>query len=613
MRFYLSQWRYVMTRIFALFACTIFAACALLAADTDESMLRSQDIGNPLPGKTVGVGFDGFDVTAGGKDIWYRNDSFRFIYCKLEGEFDVRVRVQNFVATHEWAKAGLMARVSLQPNSAQISVILSYASGTQVMQRSETNEEVRGRQSGKAVDGVVLRLVRKGSALTGYRSTDAEGKQFEKISDALALNDGPLYVGLCLCSHNEKELCSVEFREFNLVFDSAQPVAAGENSGARVPAGVSAALPPREDPAPEIAPVSPVSRPAQRASAGDAQTAQALAVAGAKMADMGKVEQARDMFFKSLANDPNCAEALYELGLLFEKDNNRVMAGEFLSRAQSEFNLLDASTPGIAAKVKDTERRVLALNPAAAQLRRAMEDYAGDLATITQRVNDTMTLEEAGDRVKSLQLERYVTPEKLPKTANVLAQNSSGASKRSGPALPPDVERALKNGGWQTVTGTWKKLAENVYEVTDGKLESAFSDGVMQVLVHNKPDMKGTVRVYVRADQRSSVSSSGGGFTSFSSSSTRNGYGVVVENGSASPLIPYSMLSGRFVPYEDRAQKLDSPVKNMIQVQVMGNALEYSMNGRRIHKSNYNISNEGPFSLRIEGTQIIEMPQVKGK
>ena len=69
----------------------------------------------------------------------------------------------------------------------------------------------------------------------------------------------------------------------------------------------------------------------------DKDLAAALASGAAKLASESKNEKAKEMCFKALANDEDCAEALFELGKLYEKEGQSIAAADFLVRASREF------------------------------------------------------------------------------------------------------------------------------------------------------------------------------------------------------------------------------------------------------------------------------------
>jgi hypothetical protein len=75
------------------------------------------DIGTPpIAGSFSGAG-NGFDMTSGGTNIAGASDQFSFNYQLLATDFDVKVRVASLGLSDTWAKAGLMARETLNANS----------------------------------------------------------------------------------------------------------------------------------------------------------------------------------------------------------------------------------------------------------------------------------------------------------------------------------------------------------------------------------------------------------------------------------------------------------------------------------------------------------------
>jgi hypothetical protein len=230
----------------------------------------------------------------------------------------------------------------------------------------------------------------------------------------------------------------------------------------------------------------------------------------------------------------------------------------------------------------DAERRVTTLHPYAGRLTDALTDYSLALGMVIKRVPDSMTQEEAADRVNTLQLADYVLPEKLPKIDKVAAAAPKETVKRVVDEdgfirtvkkdvvtnIPPDVERTLKTNGWTAITGTWKKKSEGVYEVTDGKVETPKTNGAVQVIVQKGGT--GKVRVMVRDNQRDTR------YTYSSSSYSSSGYGFLVEGAVAkmySAIGTYYFSSGGiYKPYFERDIATPLP-KNKILIQINGGKL----------------------------------------
>ncbi len=82
------------------------------------------DVGSPeLDGSATPVG-DGWDVIAGGADIWESSDQFHFVFREISGDFDIRVRIESFTPAHLYSKAGLMIRESQDAASAHVMLVV---------------------------------------------------------------------------------------------------------------------------------------------------------------------------------------------------------------------------------------------------------------------------------------------------------------------------------------------------------------------------------------------------------------------------------------------------------------------------------------------------------
>src|SRR4026209_2100983 len=62
----------------------------------------------------------GWDIIAGGADIWEKSDQFHFVCKQVSGDFDIAVRVESFTPAHLYSKARLMIRETLNADSAHL-------------------------------------------------------------------------------------------------------------------------------------------------------------------------------------------------------------------------------------------------------------------------------------------------------------------------------------------------------------------------------------------------------------------------------------------------------------------------------------------------------------
>jgi hypothetical protein len=192
--------------------------------------------------------------------------------------------------------------------------------------------------------------------------------------------------------------------------------------------------------------------------------------------------------------------------------------------------------------------------------------------------------------------------------------------------VPEDVAAELKKGGWATITGIWKKKAPNVYEVSDGTLESPFMTGAMQVIVYTggKGSVKATVRDTKPDDdgqvyklKRPDPNNQGQGNTS--SYTVASGYGVSVEGDKYKVFGPFSInpwvdsKTPLFRPYVERESKLPpGAVKNQFLITI-DKQMSIMVNGEKKKTTSVKLTEEGTFLVKISGTMIIEAPVAKGQ
>ena len=210
------------------------------------SGLRTTDVGMvAVPGATAykkGV----YVLTTSGLDIWGAHDSFRFVYARKAGDFDVRARVAALAKSDNWAKAGLMVRSSMDPGSVNATVVVSAERGILFSHRPQP--DARTKQAGKGFGrcpNAWVRLTRKGQTIRVYCATDGEGTQFEEIGQPVSIPAGrPVYVGLCASSHRAEARTVAEFQNVEglLPSDPAGPEpkiqnpkpTAGQSSGTKI-------------------------------------------------------------------------------------------------------------------------------------------------------------------------------------------------------------------------------------------------------------------------------------------------------------------------------------------------------------------------------------------
>jgi hypothetical protein len=188
------------------------------------------DVGSPqLAGSARWVD-SGWDIVAGGIDIWEKSDQFHFVYKQMGSDFDVRVRVESFSPAHLYSKAGLMIRETLNSDSPHLMFLVFADNAPRNNNLGGYEMQFRSLVGGdcQAVYPAVrppappefpiafphswLRVERRGDRFSAFASTD--GKKWTSYAVqplALARN---VYVGPALTSHNAEAPAKAGFRDY---------------------------------------------------------------------------------------------------------------------------------------------------------------------------------------------------------------------------------------------------------------------------------------------------------------------------------------------------------------------------------------------------------------
>jgi hypothetical protein len=188
---------------------------------------KHTDVGNPAIAGTVTVSDGGFDITAGGADVWGVKDEFNFVYIEKTGDFDFAGRIESLTATHQYTKAGLMAREDLTPGSRHI--LFQIFPNNIPRNKNNGGFEYQYRQTAggemKAIypvrfDGTPdfpvtfpntwIRLKRVGSKFTGYTGTD--GRTWKEYATFTLDLPEKVYLGAAVTSHKTTEITTAKFR-----------------------------------------------------------------------------------------------------------------------------------------------------------------------------------------------------------------------------------------------------------------------------------------------------------------------------------------------------------------------------------------------------------------
>jgi len=165
-----------------------------------------------------------YTIEAAGWDIEDTADGFHYAYKELGEtyEWEIIAKVVSIEDTGPWAKAGVMFRDSLDPNSRNAAVVMTPNNGVSFQYRTDP----AGDTEDAPLAGVTLphwvRLTRTGAPrkITADHANDVDGKPdlWTEIGPGdwdMAL-DTPL-IGLCVSSFNTRELCTAVFSDVTML------------------------------------------------------------------------------------------------------------------------------------------------------------------------------------------------------------------------------------------------------------------------------------------------------------------------------------------------------------------------------------------------------------
>ena len=158
-----------------------------------------------------------YTMTASGADIWAVNgveaDEFHFAYKMLTGAGSIVAKVNSVVNTNGWAKAGVMIRDTLDPDSAHAFACVTPVNGVAFQYRPGTGATSESANQTGITAPYWVKLERSiaGSFTVSH---SANGSSWQPVTGAMPQNipmSANVYVGLALTSHDTALTCQAVF------------------------------------------------------------------------------------------------------------------------------------------------------------------------------------------------------------------------------------------------------------------------------------------------------------------------------------------------------------------------------------------------------------------
>ena len=180
-------------------------------------------------GETPKAGSAAFDsakgeyrITGGGANVWAAKDAFQFVWRRATGDITLTADVHFAGAgAVPHRKAMLMIRQTLDPGSAYADIALHGSGLTSLQYRPKADAATIGVPS-KIEAPVRIRIERRGDQVTAYAGNP--GQELASIGSATVTFQGPVFVGLGVCSHDANILETALFANVDLA--AAAPPAA---------------------------------------------------------------------------------------------------------------------------------------------------------------------------------------------------------------------------------------------------------------------------------------------------------------------------------------------------------------------------------------------------
>jgi hypothetical protein len=200
-----------------------------------KMVMTGSNIFAPTEGRDIGTSVTGsnsyaggvYTIVADGADIWEYYDEFRYVYMPVTGDFEFGSRVLSLENTNGWAKAGVMVRETIDPESRHAFMCVTPEDGEGRFAFSCRRVTADDSTSLHSIQGQVsypmntwVKIKRQGNTFTGMVSQD--GRVWVDFpgpyaTDSLAPNPvminmpQTVYIGLVVTSHSNGQLCMAEF------------------------------------------------------------------------------------------------------------------------------------------------------------------------------------------------------------------------------------------------------------------------------------------------------------------------------------------------------------------------------------------------------------------
>ncbi len=175
----------------------------------------SGDVGNPKLKGTAAFTNGEYRIAGSGENIWGKSDQFQFVWKEMTGNFTVSAKMRFTGQGAEHRKAGIMVRQSLDADSPYGDVVI-HGNGMPGLQwRAKKGEDTNAFDLPFDRPGTYqLKLVRTGVRIFMFLGRD--GGDLKEIAHTEVTFQGPVLVGLAVCSHQATAIDTAIFSEVSI-------------------------------------------------------------------------------------------------------------------------------------------------------------------------------------------------------------------------------------------------------------------------------------------------------------------------------------------------------------------------------------------------------------
>ena len=167
-----------------------------------------------------------YTITGGGENMWFTNDAFHFVWKKMTGDMTLAADI-SFLGQggNPHRKACLVIRQSLDPDSVYADAALHGVGLTSLQWRDTKGGQTRETQVSQTAPQR-LRLEKRGKYVS-LSIGDANGDLHAASGWVPVAMNGPLYVGLGVCAHDDNTTETAVFSNVELKGGSGQEARSG--------------------------------------------------------------------------------------------------------------------------------------------------------------------------------------------------------------------------------------------------------------------------------------------------------------------------------------------------------------------------------------------------